>query len=88
MTSTAIVAAKYFIITMIGKHAVFIRSIYGDRGVQKNQEYSGLVLDKYRTAIIRSGEMVEVDCYVVQLPGDVIAHFFPDEAVKIINDNT
>jgi hypothetical protein len=71
---------------MIGKKVRFIRPVYrGDRGVEKNLEYIGTVLDKCRGRERVEGKFFSVDYYMVELSDGIVAKFYPDEATNIIH---
>lgn len=78
---------------MIGKTVTFIRTEDREGMKQvKNREYTGIVLDKFRSfeKILNSRDEIlypSVDIYLVELDGGILATFFPDEAKRIVEVN-
>lgn len=74
---------------IIGKNVLFIEQVWrpDGRGVSKNVEHHGIVIDKFRDYVTDDGIMHEVDFYLVQSPDGLLRHFRPHQANSIITDS-
>lgn len=69
---------------IIGRTVIFIRQQWkGDRGVEKNLEYTGIVLDKFSRLELLEGRMRRMEYYQVELPDGKLAQFYCWEAVRV-----
>jgi hypothetical protein len=70
---------------MIGAKVIFIHQKFADNGhFLKNEEVSGIILDKFRGAEqYENGQIIAVDYYLVDVGGGVLRKLFCDEAVRI-----